>query len=418
MFQRIRDRVGKSPLIGNFFILFAGSSLIQFIPFLTLPFLTRIYGPENYGILALILAVQGVLMSFTTFQLENTIITASTLPKAFDAFRRLFFKSAWAITFLAMLWILWALWFYQGKAIWLVYIPLILFSAGLNKLFSSISNRTKEYKVLTLTRLTAAVLTPILAIILGLFGLLSHGLLISYVIGLWAPTIIFLVHYHKELFSRKREMVAIGDYIVANKRYLVWAFPAELLNSVSYNIPALFMGALFSKVQVGFFSQANRVLSVPSQFMTSALSEIFRVKAVEDYHSYGTCRPLFIKISLLLALLAFPFFSIMYFWGGDILVFALGDEWQGSGVYVPPLSILFFFRFIASPLSYTVVISGKLHIGLYSDILLLLATVATLYFGIFIMKDLVLAVWLYSLAYGLLYIRTYVISFWCSVRRK
>ena len=71
------EEIKSSEFFNNVFILSSGTALAQLIPVMIAPILSRIYSPEEFGRLALYLAIIQILGSLSTGRYELAIL----LPK-------------------------------------------------------------------------------------------------------------------------------------------------------------------------------------------------------------------------------------------------------------------------------------------------------------------------------------------------
>ncbi len=59
---------------GNALVMMGGTALAQAIPILFAPVLTRIYSPEQYGVLATFIGVAAVMTVMATLRLEPAVV--------------------------------------------------------------------------------------------------------------------------------------------------------------------------------------------------------------------------------------------------------------------------------------------------------------------------------------------------------
>ena len=68
----------KSGFLRNVGTLFTGTSVAQILPLVISPFLTRVYSPEEFGILAMFVAFSSVIGVISTGRYELAIIQAKS----------------------------------------------------------------------------------------------------------------------------------------------------------------------------------------------------------------------------------------------------------------------------------------------------------------------------------------------------
>ena len=72
---------GKSLFRKNFFTLFKGSFISQLIPLAISPFLTRLYTPEDFGVLSLFVAITSILGSVINGRYEQALMLVNDKRK-------------------------------------------------------------------------------------------------------------------------------------------------------------------------------------------------------------------------------------------------------------------------------------------------------------------------------------------------
>jgi O-antigen/teichoic acid export membrane protein len=68
------NRLSKSPFIKNVLTIAGGTGFAQVISIFTAPIITRIYTPEDYGILGIYMMFTGIIGTISTLKLANAII--------------------------------------------------------------------------------------------------------------------------------------------------------------------------------------------------------------------------------------------------------------------------------------------------------------------------------------------------------
>jgi teichuronic acid exporter len=185
------------------------------------------------------------------------------------------------------------------------------------------------------------------------------------------------------------------------------------VNNGINQLPVFLLGYLSSTSAVGYYNMNQRILGLPIYFVSNSLGEVFRQRASEDFHQKGSCRPIFIKTLKVLLLLSIVPFAIITLWGQDIFAWALGEKWRNAGVYTQALALMFFFRFIANPLSYVYVIAGNLKGDFLNHIYFFVSSLLILYF--LIPVSVTTALFAFSLNYSLIYIMVLFRSYQLAV---
>ena len=101
---------------------------------------------------------------------------------------------------------------------------------------------------------------------------------------------------------------------------------------------------------------------------------------------------------------------MLFVFGKQLVVWGFGDAWVDAGTYAEILAPMFFMKFIASPLSYTLYIANKQVHDLAWQIGLLTMTWVAFYFS----GSLEAAVTAYSAGYTLFYVIYLALSYWAA----
>ncbi len=117
-----------------------------------------------------------------------------------------------------------------------------------------------------------------------------------------------------------------------------------------------------------------------------------------------------------LTFFSFPIFLVLGIFSPVIFVALFGREWLEAGHYARIMSILFFTRFVASPLSYVLYIAQKQRIDLLWQIALCIISLLALATGIYF-KSIYLTLWLFALSYAAMYVVYLYLSYTYSIRR-
>lgn len=190
----------------------------------------------------------------------------------------------------------------------------------------------------------------------------------------------------------------------SHKNFPIYILPTELINVFTTQLPVLMLSRFAGSTEVGYFNMSNRILGLPSIFISSSIGEVFKQRATEDYHKYGSCRPIFLKTLKALAFIAiFPFLAIVFF-GPELFSTILGEQWRMAGEYSRILSLWVYFRFFVSPLSYVFYIAQKQRMHLIGHLLMLFGTAIPFYLGFIFFDNKIIPIAIFSITYSLVYL--------------
>ncbi|MDO6563999.1 oligosaccharide flippase family protein [Amphritea sp. 1_MG-2023] len=353
----------------NVLTLITGASIAQAIPIAISPILTRIYTPEDFGILSLFATISAVFGSIVNGRYELAIM----LPKKdSDAINLLVlgFAICAVISFL-----LGFIVFFLNENIrnllgnqeiefWLYFVPVAVFLTGVFNLLNYYNVRNKYYKDIR----NAAVSKSIV----GAASQLSIGVLKGGVVGLITGQLLSQLVANSRLIKnlgRKKIAVSVNKIKIialAKKykdfpRFTLWA---GLFNTLSQNINNVIISMFYGLSTLGYYSFTERVLGMPASLIGSAIGKVYFQEASKEQQETGSAYNSFISASKKLVLIGLPFYFVLYFVVEDIFYYVFGSDWLVAGSYAKIMVPFFMVRFVVSPLTVTNQINKKNKLGM------------------------------------------------------
>lgn len=398
----------------NVLVLLTGTGIAQIIPIAISPILTRIYAPDDFGLLGLYVACSTILSVFSSGRYDLAIIE----PKFhIDAKRLVVISIILSVLFSCFLFLLVLLFndsitnLLKNESIsnWLYLLPISVFVLSCYSVFSFWLNRNKNYKAMSVNRIISSTLTSIISLLFGFLNLIHGGLIFGLFFGQIITTyLLFRNNTDRSFeFNSKKSFVLIKKYI----HYPKFLLPSTFAGEIASNIPVILISIWYSSSITGFFSLANRVIAMPFSIIGNAIGEVYRQKAAEEYNDFGNCKVLFTgTLKKLVFLSLFPF-CFLFFWGEYLFSLVFGDEWKIAGIISESLSFLVFFQLISTPLSYTITFNKSQKLDLYLQIFRVIFSIISLYVGFKYFNDYIISIKLYSLTYSLYYVLHSIIQY-------
>lgn len=400
----------------------SGSVIVSIIPILFSPVFSRLYSPANYGVYGIIIALATLVGIVAYSHIAQTIMLVREQEEAENSYHLAVYVSLMVCLAVFALILIFLLAGYvldihplRFSPIFL-FIPVISFLNGLNQIGSVLSNRNQLYKQLSVNRVLQVMVAALFQLYFGFTLKNEYGIVLSQVIGAFVGVLYF---YYVMPAIRKPLHFNAATYRFVMKEYnglIRFSMPAEMINSFSNQLPVFFIGHFAGPSSVGLYNFSNRILSLPVQYATSSITEIFKQKATGLYNSTGNCRPLVVKTTRnLFFILIIPFALAMWL-APDVFAFVFGERWRDAGHYARLIGVLFFFKSIFSPVSYVIFIAKKFRITFFMDILVVITSILSLFAGYFIFRSIDMAILFYALNFALLYVLTFYLSYKYSVK--
>lgn len=406
----------------NIATLMTGTVVSIAIPIITAPISSRIFNSTHYGVLGAYMAISSLISVLAYAHYQHGIM----LEKEDEGARQMVwvtvtFSLAVAIlTGLVLLALSLLTHIIQKSEVgwWFLFLPVSALCNGITSCLLLWANRIKQYKQLAANRVIQSISTVVIQIGLGLLIPNETGLLVGFIAGqaLSAGLLVWRFYINKEHSIGVPQFSQFRGYAIKYKGLLFYSAPSEFINTFVNQSPVLLLQQFAGISAVGYFNFSQRLLGLPQTVLSSAIVEVFRQKAASEYSTKGNCRPVFLKTAKALILISIVPFLILFFFAPQIFAFVFGENWREAGVISQYLGVLFFFRFIVSPLTYVYTIAGRYREDFIMHILMMLVIFGSFYIGATVLntdRQLILS---YSLCYSFFYLIYFFRSYQLTVR--
>ena len=374
---RLARRLGVVGEFGRRVMLLAGGTALgRAIVILSSPLLTRLYTPEDYGFLAVYMAVVGILGSIVCLRYELAI----PLPASERTAANLLVLSLMIIVLSALLAaVVIGL---AGDAIarrlnlpeitpYLWFLPVGLVGVGCHQALSYWAIRKKAFSRIARTRVVQGFGQVGLQLGLGLGPGGPLGLLVGDLVG-QAAGISTLATTTRGKDSRAFAGVRPHSLRAAMRRY--WRFPiystgSALLDSSSRHLPAVLLAALYGPQIAGWYALGQRVVAMPMLLLGGAVGIVYLSEAATAAREDpDRLRRLLLRMSgRLLCLGALPF-GIVGVTGPWLFAIMFGANWEVAGTYAQILALMYLAQFVVGPMSSTLNVIGRQDLHLLWDL--------------------------------------------------
>ncbi|HGS4649246.1 TPA: lipopolysaccharide biosynthesis protein [Vibrio cholerae] len=370
----------------NVLTLMTGTGIAQAIPIAIIPILTRMFSPEDFGLLALYAACVSILGVVATGRYEIAIM----LPKDDEDARLLLQLSMLVALFFSLLIsIPISIWNAQiarflgneDIAVWLYLVPVSVLFTGIYQALTYWNNRQKKFINTAVSRVNQSLFQGFVQTSLG-FLQVSGGLIWGQFIGIVSGSIYLLKkdRSYKSLIKKTKinSMQKQGIKYHKFPTYGVWG---ALCDAGAVQMPVILLTKFYSNSVTGMFSLTFRVLNMPTSIISSAIAQVLFQKVVEISQTEPEKLNLYIiKMFLLLFVICLPAVPILFIWGESLFSIIFGNEWSQAGVYAGYLVIAVAVRFAVSPLSAVLGLEQNIKMGVLWQVLYLCTITVTLYF--------------------------------------
>ncbi|WP_271397040.1 lipopolysaccharide biosynthesis protein [Salinicoccus roseus] len=399
MRQKLKELTQK-PFVRNVMVMATGTVAAQVVTLLLSPIITRLYGPEAYGLMGVFLAIVTVVTPIATLTYPIAIV----LPKSDISAKRLICLSLFIALIMSIVVSFLLLFFNQsiikifqieeiGPFIYLI--PLVIIFSAFLQVAEQWLIRTNQFKVTAKVVFMQAVILQGSKVGIGLFYPFASVLIFISAIGIGLRAWMMIFFSDKTALKLSNSHEPEVSYISLAKNHIdfpLYRAPQALVSAVSQSLPILLLSTFFGPASAGLYSIGRNVLSLPTQVIGRAIGNVFYPRINEAANSNENLSKIISKVTIILILLGIlPFGSIIAF-GPSLFSFIFGDEWMKAGDYARWISLWSFTVFIYQPCIKALPVLRAQAFHLYFTVLTLIIQVIFLGVGYYIFKSDLIAI--------------------------
>lgn len=368
-------------------VLASGTALAQAIMVLASPLLTRLYTPEDLGVVAVFFAIPFTIRSTATLQYEGAILVNSD-----DALAMALVVLSFSILviFCILIGLLISL---VGEDIarlanvpqlvsytWMI--PFLVFFLGATQIAQVWTIRRKGFRRISAAELSQAASSVTIQIAFGLANWTPLGMVVGRVVGIIASNLAFMGPLLRDarVLCREISLARIGAAARMEWRFPAFAGPSEVFRGLSAHSPSILLAWLIGPQALGLYVLADRMLSLPIAFIAEHVRKIFLSSAVEARRD-GALPAVTEKLTEALLRVSLPLLAVFAISVPDLFALIFGKTWRESGHYAAILSPMLCAMFVAAPFSQVPMIFRRQSGELLFQAILLASRVAAIVVG-------------------------------------
>jgi len=299
----------KSKFVKNVFIVATGAAGAQVINILLSPLITRLYGPEAFGILGTFTSLTKIIIPIAAL----TYPVAIVLPQSDFNAKRLM-KFSFLLTLLMSLVSIIILLLLKSNIIelfnleeikFLIYlIPMVIFFAGIMQIMEQWIIRTNQFTINAKTNFYQSLITNVSKVSAGLFIPTAAVLVILQAMSQGFRSLLIIILIRKKPYesnNNEEELKSYKQLAKEHKDFPLYRAPEELFSTISQNLPILLLTSFFGPAAAGFYNIGNMVLSMPSRLIGKAVGDVFYPRITKASHTGENLNHLIKKATLSLA---------------------------------------------------------------------------------------------------------------------
>ncbi|WP_422126838.1 lipopolysaccharide biosynthesis protein [Thioalkalivibrio sulfidiphilus] len=343
----------------NVAVVASGTAGAQAITMVFAPIITRLYGPEAFGLLGTFMAIVSVIVPIAALAYPIAIVLPKEDSDAKGLVRLSLGISAGiaAVAFLAFglkgEWILSSVGASEIADFALLIPVVILFSAWLQiaqqwlirqQAFKETARATIAYSFILNSAKSGA----------GLFYPFASVLISLQAIGIALHAILLVLAARLSIVRRplRWEENPPQTSLALAYRYRDFPFyraPQNFINAASKSIPTLLLATMVGPTAAGLYVLGQMVLGAPLQLIAKSVGDVFYPKFTNAVHVQKPLIPLLWKATAGLAVIGVIPFGLLVILGPLIFELVFGSDWRAAGEYARWLAIMYFVGFMNTP---------------------------------------------------------------------
>lgn len=390
-----------------------GTILSQIIAILTIPILSRIYLPEDFGQLAVVMVFSNVAGVILALRYEMALM----LPKSDVVAFQIMFKSIIIAIFMTLFESMFlSILFKYSLENYAQFFYLIILCSFFNLFFQLSTlwfNRQKKFKT------SAKFVIFKVVSIFGMQLLLSeqqNGMIYGYVYGNMIIFFILFFIYIKDISNIGINVSKLKLFFILKryKKFPIYSVPASLMNSSANNIQFILIEQLFGSASAGILSMLTRLIYAPAALIGKTVNNVVFQHFTREINQKKMIFEQMKRITLFISVIGFiVIIMILIIYKYNILIIILGKNWSEVNnllIYFIPL----IFTSILSTSISRFAIFEKQEIGMCFQGFMLVCVISSIMLGEVITKNFQQTVILYSIILSLVFMAQLNISLYLA----
>ena len=360
MKEKIR-KITQSYFVKSVATVASGTALAQLITLIFMPLITRLYGPEVYGLQGVFMNAVNVLATIGALAYPTAIVMPRKERDAIDIAVLCIFIATFTLILTSA-----ALYFWGDYILALLnaseighlkqLIPLAAACAVGGVILDQWLIRKHEFKHIAKFKVITVGITSLAKTGIGFISPSASSLILTNTVGSGLGLGI--------TFSAWRQRKSLPDevpqkYQISLERLKSLALqyhdfpllraPHALISMLSRVLPVFFLSAYFGAASAGQYALTYAVLVAPAFLIGNSVMSVFYPRVTEAIRNEENARRLIIRTVLAMAMVgALPYLAVVLF-GSIIFPLVFGEEWARAGEYAQWLAVWLFMQLVVKP---------------------------------------------------------------------
>ncbi len=337
-----RRQIAKLPTAGvlkNTSKLLSANLFAQVLGLAVYPILTRLYSPDDFGLLNLFLSIGGVMILFATGQYHCAVVLPKTSEEGNACFQvgmlvnigmllllllSIPFASSIATLFNA-----------PALASWYFLLPLHVFLMASWQLLNYWYVRQKSYQRISWYLIGQSTVGATGKIAFGYGGFLSGGLVVATVVAPVVALSATLMRSYRKVISLLQVDRSLCKQVAHTyRKFPQFTLPKSIVNYLSNNLPTLLLVPFFGLTEIGYWGMAMALAYTPIYQVAHSLYQVLFQHVVERVNQHQSIAGFLLKIMGALVGGMLLLFVPLYWLLPSLVEVLLGADWLVVATYI------------------------------------------------------------------------------------
>ena len=421
--RRLKRQLLSSKLLRNIATVVSGTAGAQALTLAFMPVITRIYGPENYGVLGVFMGLAMMLIPVAALCYPTSIVLPRRDSDALGLVKLSLLMAAIVSCLLAVFLLLAGDWFAGALGVeaavpFLMLLPAVTFAGAAletaqqwlfrKQLFRVTAKAAVMYSLLhNSIRSLAGLVSPTAAVLVVTtgFGPLLHSLLL--LLGIRrGPPLQALPEVEK-----RQQPVHVRELARRYRDFPQFRAPQMLINTVSQNLPTLVLAAYFGPAAAGFFALCKQALTMPTNMVGKSVADVYYPKLARSIDKGEPIVGTVMKAVVGLAAVGLVPFALVFAIGPWLFATVFGDEWRSAGEFARWLALAEYAIFISRPCTVAIPALGLQRLALIFELCSMVLRVSALFLGAALLNEQIRTVQAFTAASIVIYLSLILVVF-------
>ena len=367
--------------------LLSANIVAQAIGLLVYPVLTRLYSPDDFGLLNLFTSIAGIAVLFATAEFQYAIVLPKENKKA-SALTALSLTILLAVTVIIALTVpfseLIAAAFKAPdftKIYWLL--PFFVLLTGLWNILNYSYLRNQQYTRLSGYQISQSILSAVGKWGFGFAGKTTIGLPLATVLAQFGSLGVSIALAWKKLRANWEKVLWSDCRAVAveYRNFPMFNLPRSLVNSLGQALPIWFLTPCFGLEKVGQLSLALLAAFVPLNIVARACYQVLFQRVSEAVQQQQPINQLLRRFMFVTTAILFVGMAIVYFFVPQLVTILFGAEWIESASIIRCMYPYLLLMPICGSICFLADVFAKQKIAMWLETAYVAAMAITLWLG-------------------------------------